>query len=201
MMIVQLPRKRKHGRRLVMRRPFFLSWFLASTIIRIDLSCFPAPSSLRAGMVPAMRIFASSLLWLAALPCSALAGNIDGPPINYSTEKPSNRVENLIRQLEAGKVKIDYEKKFGYLRGLLKELDVPESSQVLAFSKTSLQRHRIGPATPAPFISATTFTLAFVRRATSPKSPPSIPNWEPYSIRSARNRSTGRASRGKPTLA
>ena len=36
----------------------------------------------------------------------------------------------------------------GYLRSLLKGLEVPESSQVLVFSKTSFQRERISPETP-----------------------------------------------------
>jgi hypothetical protein len=36
----------------------------------------------------------------------------------------------------------------GYARWLLGELQVPESSQVLVFSKTSLQRNRIAPRTP-----------------------------------------------------
>lgn len=89
-------------------------------------------------------ILISSLLFALSLS----AGNIDAPPINYSTTTPRNRVEDLIARVEAGKATIPYEKKFGYLRGLLKELKVPESSQLLVFSKTSLQRHRISPATP-----------------------------------------------------
>ena len=36
----------------------------------------------------------------------------------------------------------------GYLPALSKELNVPQSSQVLVFSKTSFQRERITPKTP-----------------------------------------------------
>lgn len=89
-----------------------------------------------------------AMICLIASAYPAVAGNIDAPPINYSTAPAKNRVEDLIARLEAGKTKIPYEKQFGYLRGLLKELNVPESSQILVFSKTSLQRHRISPATP-----------------------------------------------------
>src|SRR6185436_3336105 len=36
----------------------------------------------------------------------------------------------------------------GYLPSLLSQLNIPQSSQVLVFSKTSFQRERIAPATP-----------------------------------------------------
>ncbi len=90
-------------------------------------------------------------LVLSCLFCAAEcaeAGDIDAPPIQYSTTKDENIVSRLIAKLNAGSVSLKYEKKFGYLRGLLKELNVPESSQTLVFSKTSLQRHRISPTTP-----------------------------------------------------
>jgi hypothetical protein len=95
-----------------------------------------------------MNRFGISLLLVCATAAPAWAGNIDASPINYSTAQPKNRVEDLIARVEAGKLPLPHEKKFGYLRTLLKELNVPESSQVLVFSKTSLQRRRIGPGTP-----------------------------------------------------
>jgi hypothetical protein len=45
-------------------------------------------------------------------------------------------------------VKLDYEKDHGFLISVLKQLKVPVSSQVLVFSKTSLQSERISPKTP-----------------------------------------------------
>lgn len=92
------------------------------------------------------RLIAAFLLVFVAAP--AWAGNIDGPPINYSAAQPKNLVEQLIARIDSGKTTLPHEKNFGYLRALLKELNVPESSQTLVFSKTSLQRHRIGPGTP-----------------------------------------------------
>jgi hypothetical protein len=78
----------------------------------------------------------------------ALALDIDAPPIRYTEATPANAVSRLQERLAAGKVTLRPEKGFGYLRPVLKELNVPESSQVLVFSKTSLQRQRIGPETP-----------------------------------------------------
>ena len=58
------------------------------------------------------------------------------------------RSRGLQERLAAGTAKLEFEPEHGYLRSLLSALDVPESSQVLVFSKTSLQRERISPKTP-----------------------------------------------------
>src|SRR5262249_59939493 len=70
-------------------------------------------------------------------------------PINYSEATPQkNVVAELQDRLNAKKAKLEFEPGRGYLRSLLRELGVFESSQVLVFSKTSLQRERISPRTP-----------------------------------------------------
>jgi hypothetical protein len=76
------------------------------------------------------------------------ADDFDRPPINYTTAKADNLVARLQQQIDAGEVKLPFADEFGYLPGVLKELKVPTSSQMLVFSKTSLQRDRIGPRTP-----------------------------------------------------
>jgi hypothetical protein len=78
----------------------------------------------------------------------AVADDFDREPISYSTRQPNNRVSKLIAELDAGKKTLKRETGFGYLRSLLAELQVPQSSQMLVFSKTSLQRHKISPRTP-----------------------------------------------------
>src|SRR5262245_32012650 len=79
---------------------------------------------------------------------AARADDIDKEPINYSPAPADNAVSRLQQRLHACEAALKYEPGFGYLRSLLRELHVPESSQVLVFSKTSLQRQRIGPPTP-----------------------------------------------------
>jgi hypothetical protein len=79
---------------------------------------------------------------------TAEAADIDGAPIYYSTAPENNAVARLVKKLDTGEVALKSEPKFGYIRELLKALNVPESSQTLVFSKTSLQRSRIGPRTP-----------------------------------------------------
>jgi len=83
-----------------------------------------------------------------AVKCTARAGDIEAEPINYSTATAANAVSRLEQRLAAGKATLTYELNFGYLRSLLRELNVPQSSQMLVFTKTSLQRHRIGPSRP-----------------------------------------------------
>jgi hypothetical protein len=79
---------------------------------------------------------------------AARAADIDREPINYSTAAEHNAVGRLQQRLNSGRAQLAYEDGFGYLRSLLRELNVPVSSQALVFSKTSLQRERIKPSAP-----------------------------------------------------
>src|SRR4051794_41118640 len=88
------------------------------------------------------------LAYSAAIPHSALADEFEREPINYSRRSGDNRVTRLMADLHAGAKSLKHEANVGYLRSLLIALDVPQSSQTLVFSKTSLQRQRISPATP-----------------------------------------------------
>jgi len=78
----------------------------------------------------------------------ASAVDLDRPPIDYATATAKNAITELRDRMRQGKATLKHTDDHGYLKSLLKELDVPESSQVLVFSKTSLQRSRIGPKTP-----------------------------------------------------
>lgn len=82
------------------------------------------------------------------LPLHARGVDLDREPINYATADPHNAVERLQARLDDGQAKLTYEEGGRYLRSLLRELNVPVSSQMLVFSKTSLQRQRINPRTP-----------------------------------------------------
>jgi hypothetical protein len=92
--------------------------------------------------------FILSLALGSCLVASGLAQEFEQEPIRYSQSQPDNRVSRAIDRIEAGQVQLSREDYFGYLRSLLAELDVPTESQMLVFSKTSLQRHRISPRTP-----------------------------------------------------
>ncbi len=59
-------------------------------------------------------------------------------------------VQALAEDVQSGKITLDQAaaSPWGYLPALLKALNIPVASQVLVFSKTSLQADKIGPKTP-----------------------------------------------------
>ena len=90
-----------------------------------------------------------SLYLVIAQPAPLRSEDLDAAPIHYSTAATDNRITRLQQQIDRGERTLRFDReRGGYLRDLLKVLEVPESSQSLVFSKTSLQRHRISPKTP-----------------------------------------------------
>jgi hypothetical protein len=72
----------------------------------------------------------------------------DYPFINYSGKPVHNEIAVLQQRLDDGRVRLHYGSAHGYLESLLEELQISRSSQVLVFSKTSLQIDAISPQTP-----------------------------------------------------
>ncbi len=72
----------------------------------------------------------------------------DDAPFSYSQSEPRDVVFALQAKLDKGDAQLKFEPQHGYLLSLLDELKVPKSSQLLVFSKTSLQRDHISPETP-----------------------------------------------------
>lgn len=72
----------------------------------------------------------------------------EAAPISYDTAAVNNRVTKLQAKIDAGEVEVKAQRNHGYLDAVLQLLDVPQSSQVLVFSKTSLQLRRISPDRP-----------------------------------------------------
>lgn len=101
-----------------------------------------------------LRVFLClfALVLIAVVGFAQLDGSYTMPledeAINYAKAPVTDRVYKLKLELEAGKRKLDYDPDLGYLPALLKALEVPVSSQVLVFSKTSFQAPRIAPRTP-----------------------------------------------------
>jgi hypothetical protein len=69
------------------------------------------------------------------------------PPVNYSASTPHDAVAELERRIAAGQLQLTGTAA-PMLRTLLRELKVPVASQIVVFSKTSLQRSRITPKRP-----------------------------------------------------
>ncbi len=73
---------------------------------------------------------------------------LDDPAIQYAGPM-SDPIALLEKQVENGKVKLDYAGNgWGYLPAVLKQLGINIDSQVLVFSRTSIQTSHISPQTP-----------------------------------------------------
>ena len=103
---------------------------------------------MHATLLPSRLSFLFGFALLLSTTNLARAVDLDREPINYGSADAHNAVERLLERLDAGQARLTWEDKHGYLPSLLRELNVPTSSQMLVFSKTSLQRHRINPRTP-----------------------------------------------------
>src|SRR5690606_35134981 len=74
--------------------------------------------------------------------------DVEYPSVAYSEAATENRIWRMQQKLNSGELKLDWEPKHGYLLSLLKALDIHVDSQVLVFSRTSLQIEHISPQTP-----------------------------------------------------
>ena len=89
-----------------------------------------------------------SLVVTAAASRVAAIDDFERPPISYSASTPDNPVARLQARLDAGGVDFPFDDRCGYLPAVLDALGVPRSSQMLVFSKTSLQMQKISPKNP-----------------------------------------------------
>ncbi|HVW02680.1 MAG TPA: hypothetical protein VHB77_20150 [Planctomycetaceae bacterium] len=97
---------------------------------------------------PASRlgIAIPSLLATVCMPALLAAGPYDDEPEqNGPFHDP---VAVLQDKLDSKAQSLTYDDDFGYLKSVLDALEVPKSSQVLVFTKTSFQRNLIAPETP-----------------------------------------------------
>jgi hypothetical protein len=104
--------------------------------------------------------FAVSLALCGAVGAAALSGAA-------SRAAPESPPVDAVRALEAkvleGQARLDAGPVHGRLPALLKSLDIPTDSQVLVFSKTSLQFQKIDPASPRAVYFNDDTTIGAVR--------------------------------------
>jgi hypothetical protein len=105
-------------------------------------------------MLRFIRSFSGAVLALSA---AAAAAQLDGSivslehaAIGYRTAPPTDPVAELKQRLERGgaELALDPRPGIGYLPALLRELEVPVESQLLVYSKTSLQQRLVTPGRP-----------------------------------------------------
>ena len=94
-----------------------------------------------------MRIAFYALCLAGFVAATHASDEYELPPISYSDSQPDDAVSRLQTRLDRREVKFSGSERDA-VRQILRELNIPESSQMLVFSKTSVQRVRISPQNP-----------------------------------------------------
>ncbi len=93
----------------------------------------------------------------------AFLASPDHPAIEYATRPVNDPVARLNSKIQQGTVQFKFEGVQGYLRSVLDALNIPVESQMVVFSKTSLQMHMISPANPRTIFFNDSVAVGWVR--------------------------------------
>lgn len=122
-----------------------------------------------------MRPLLTAALLLAAVSAalSAGAGQRSGafdqsrnhPAINYGLADTNTAVDALNRKLADGSARLFYDPDTGFLKSVLDLLDIPVESQVLVYTQTSQQAHRITMTNPRAIYFNDEVSVGYIRGA------------------------------------
>jgi hypothetical protein len=90
-------------------------------------------------------------------------GSADDAAIDYSSADVNNVVDEVNRKLLDGSVRLTFEGRSGYLASVVDALKLPVDSQLLLFSKASLQGRLINPSNPRALFFNDRVVLGWVR--------------------------------------
>ena len=93
----------------------------------------------------------------------AFMGSSNDPAIRYSTAPLNNAVVEVNKQLQDGGVQLTFDGRSGFLRSALEALQIPVDSQLLVFSRTSLQGKLINEQNPRALFFNDRVALGWVR--------------------------------------
>jgi hypothetical protein len=93
----------------------------------------------------------------------AFMGSPDDPAIRYSTAPLHNSVVEVNKKIQDGAVQLTSEGRSGFLRSALEALQIPADSQLLVFSRASLQGRRINEQNPRALFFNDRVALGWVR--------------------------------------
>ena len=93
----------------------------------------------------------------------AFRGSTEDPAIKYSTAPLNNAVADVNRKLQAGTIQLSFDGRSGFLRSALDALQLPVDSQLLVFSRASLQGKQIDEQNPRAVFFNDRVALGWVR--------------------------------------
>ena len=114
----------------------------------------------------ALGLFLVTSVWapVDAQRAGSFKGSSDDPAIRYSTTTTlNNAVVDVNQRLQDGTVQFAFEGRSGFLRSALEALRIPVDSQLLVFSRTSLQGKRISEQNPRALFFNDRVALGWVR--------------------------------------
>ena len=92
-------------------------------------------------------------------------GSADDPGIRYSTVPLKNAVDELNRRLLDGSATLTFQGRSGYLRSVAEALKLPVDSQLVLYSKGSLQGRLVSPTNPRALFFNDRVAVGWVRDA------------------------------------
>jgi hypothetical protein len=111
-----------------------------------------------------LGLFASSFASAVAQRPGAFGGARDHPAINYTAGPVTDAVSGLNQALASGAATLTFdESRGGYLGAVLDALQIPVSSQMLAFAETSLQASQIRRENPRAVYYNDVASVAWIR--------------------------------------
>jgi hypothetical protein len=90
-------------------------------------------------------------------------GSSDDPAIRYGTAPLNNAVVEVNKKLQDGTAQLTFEGRSGFLRSALEALQIPVDSQLLVFSRASLQGRQINDQNPRALFFNERVALGWVR--------------------------------------
>lgn len=92
-------------------------------------------------------------------------GVMDEPPIGYVAAPFADAVSLLNEQVTQGKQQLSFDKDSGYLKSVLAALGLDARSQLLVYSRTSVQAARISPDNPRALYFSDEVVVGYIRGA------------------------------------
>src|SRR5438128_3929853 len=119
----------------------------------------------RALLTLGLCLFVLGSMWapVDAQRAGTFMGSSDDPAIRYSTAPLKNAVVDVNRKLQEGAAQLTFDGRSGFLRSALEALQIPVDSQLLVFSRLSLQGRRISEQNPRALFFNDRVALGWVR--------------------------------------
>ena len=121
----------------------------------------PSRTSFAVGL--AFLVLAGTWAQVAAQRAGSFMGSSDDPAIRYATAPLNNAVVDVNKKLQDGSLRFAFDTRSGFLQSALDALELPVDSQLLVFSRASLQGRRIGDQNPRALFFNDRVALGWVR--------------------------------------